>query len=330
MHDPGQQPPLADVAPELSFIIPALNEAEHIAGTLASIAKQAAAYSHEIIVVDNGSTDATVKLAQEAGARVLMLPSATIAAVRNQGARHASGRVLVFLDADTSLADGWGQHLPETLALLTTDEPMITGSYCSPPEPCGWIERHWFRRPAEEKDVAYLGSAHLMLSREWFLRIGGFDEGLETGEDYEFCQRVRAMKGKVVNRPQLRVVHHDYPRTLLRFIRREAWHGRGDLRSLRSFLQSKVALAATVFLFAHVLIVVGLFSPGVNIPLGSGLALLAFLLTASTLHKYRHAPWRSRLINGGLFYAYYLGRAGSLLHLLQKRPVREPMQHWVS
>jgi general stress protein CsbA len=50
-----------------------------------------------------------------------------------------------------------------------------------------------------------------------------------------------------------------------------------------------------------------------------GLLLLLLLLAASTWKKYRHAPWRIRLINAGLFYVYYLGRTASLLHVLSKR-----------
>lgn len=331
MHDQGLQPTLVnDRAPELSFIIPALNEAQHIVGTLASIAEHAAGYRHEVIVVDNGSTDETVKLAQAAGGKVLSLPHATIAAMRNHGAWQAQGQVLVFLDADTSLTVEWAQYVPVSLAGLETGQPVITGSHCSPPKECSWIERHWFSRPAGERSVSYLGSAHMLLQRELFLQLGGFDEGLETGEDYELCQRAKAAGAAIIDNPQLQVLHHDYPRTLRGFIRREAWHGRGDLRSLRSFLQSKVALAAAMFLFSHLLIVASFFLPGGIGLLGLGLAFLAFLITTSTLRKYRHASWRSRLINAGLFYAYYWGRSVSFLHLLQQRPSRVPVHYWVS
>lgn len=331
MHDQGQQPAtVPDPAVDLSFIIPALNEADYIVGTLSSLKQQVTAYSHEVIVVDNGSSDTTAELAQQNGATVLLLPGATIAAVRNHGARQARGRVLVFLDADTSLTDDWGRHLPAALAALGSGQPLITGSHCVPPEPCSWVERHWFRRPEAGQEVAYLGTAHMLLQRELFWQLGGFDEGLETGEDYEFCHRARSAGAAIVDKPQLRVLHHAYPRTLREFIRREAWHGRGDLRSLRSFLQSKVALASAAFLVAHLLIIIGLIRPGGTSPLGLGLGLLAFLITASTLRKYRNAPWRSRCINAGLFYAYYMGRSASLLQLFQKRPSRLPLQHWVS
>jgi GT2 family glycosyltransferase len=172
-----------------------------------------------------------------------------------------------------------------------------------------------------EQDVSHLGTGHLLLRRELFLQLGGFAESLETGEDYEFCQRARAAGAVILNDPKLRVVHHDFPQTLRQFVRREAWHGGGDLQSLRSLLQSKVAMGAMVFLLAHALIFTGLLQPVAAL---LGALLLGALLAASTWKKYRHAPWRSRLINGGLFYAYYLGRSLSFLRLLPRRPARAP------
>jgi glycosyltransferase involved in cell wall biosynthesis len=309
-------------SPALSFVIPALNEAHNIPRTLASIRRHASDYSHEVIVVDNGSTDATVRLAEDAGAVVLMDPSATIGALRNLGARRAGGRVLVFLDADVSLATEWRESLPDALAAVQGQAPVVTGSHCGPPDDCGWIERNWFGQFAVEQDVSHLGTGHMMLDREFFLRIGGFDEGLETGEDYEFCQRARAAGAGVVNDPRLRVVHHDFPRSLRQFVRREAWHGRGDLRSLPAFLHSKVAIGAAVFLLAHLMAFGGLLVPRAYGLFPAGLTLLLLLLGASAWKKYHHAPWPARLVNAVLFYFYYLGRALSFLHLIRKRPAR--------
>lgn len=303
-------------SPTLSFVIPALNEAANISRTIASIKRHAAGYCHEIIVVDNGSIDETVQLAQDAGATVLRCAGSTIAAVRNDGVKHASGHVLVLLDADVSLTAAWEQHLPLSLALLADDAPCIAGSHCSPPDHGGWLERHWFHEFALEQDVSHLGSGHMLLSRTLFLQLDGFDEALETGEDYDFCLRAKALGAKIVNEPELRVIHHDFPRTLRHFIRREAWHGRGDLQSLQTFLQSKVALGAVVFLIAHGLILAGLLLPGASAVLVIGLTLLLALLALSVWKKFRHAPWHSRLVNMGLFHAYYLGRSIALLQWL--------------
>ncbi len=87
---------------DVSFIIPAFNEEKYILRTLRSIARQKTNLKYEIIVVDNGSTDRTVELAKRY-ARVIHQKEKGIAATRNLGAKHAKGRLLIFVDADTYL-----------------------------------------------------------------------------------------------------------------------------------------------------------------------------------------------------------------------------------
>ena len=96
--------------PTLSIILPAKNEAEGLRGTLPAL--KAAYPEAEIIVVDDGSTDATAQIAAEQGARVLSSPySMGNGAAIKRGARAASGEVLVFMDAD-------GQHGAEHVRVL--------------------------------------------------------------------------------------------------------------------------------------------------------------------------------------------------------------------
>jgi glycosyltransferase involved in cell wall biosynthesis len=80
----------------ISVIIPALNEAESIDAVVRAMPWSEIA---ECIVVDNGSTDATAKIAREAGARVIQSPRGYGAAM-SAGAQAAVGEVLVFLDGD--------------------------------------------------------------------------------------------------------------------------------------------------------------------------------------------------------------------------------------
>jgi glycosyltransferase involved in cell wall biosynthesis len=86
---------------KISVIIPALNEAKDILGSLDSIERQPGEV--EIIVVDGCSVDGTADVARP-HARVINSPERGRAAQMNVGARHASGEVLVFLHADSCLA----------------------------------------------------------------------------------------------------------------------------------------------------------------------------------------------------------------------------------
>jgi rSAM/selenodomain-associated transferase 2 len=89
------------VAQRLSVVVPALNEASGIRAALEALAPLRAR-GHEVIVVDGGSSDDTVRIAQGLADRVMHVPRGR-ALQMNAGARAASGEVLVFLHADTRL-----------------------------------------------------------------------------------------------------------------------------------------------------------------------------------------------------------------------------------
>ncbi len=109
----------------VSVIIPALNEEEQIAGVVREVA--ATSIPVEIIVVDNGSTDATAERAREAGARVVKAPrgygracAAGVAALRPQC------EIVVFLDGDGSDCPGFMNQLVDPIATGTHD--FVIGS----------------------------------------------------------------------------------------------------------------------------------------------------------------------------------------------------------
>ena len=96
--------------PAISIVIPAKNEAG-ILGEVVSAAREECPDA-EIIVVDDGSTDATASVAEQAGARVIRHPeSLGNGAAVKAGARAAKGEILVFMDGD-------GQHNPRELGRL--------------------------------------------------------------------------------------------------------------------------------------------------------------------------------------------------------------------
>ncbi len=90
--------------PEVSFVIPAYNEAKKLPLTLQCLHNAAHAnhpFTYEVIVCDNHSSDQTCDIAESLGATVVHEPHQQISRARNTGARAATGRWLIFLDADT-------------------------------------------------------------------------------------------------------------------------------------------------------------------------------------------------------------------------------------
>ena len=104
----GRAPAMARLAVmgTISVIVPSLNDADYLAVCLDALAKQTRR-ADEVIVVDNGSTDATAEVARAAGARVVDQPVRGIWPATAAGFDAASGDVLARLDADSVPAPDW-------------------------------------------------------------------------------------------------------------------------------------------------------------------------------------------------------------------------------
>ena len=99
----------------ISFIIPIYNAEDYLAQCIESIFAQRGAYSYEIILIDDESTDNSLAIAQAYAGKdsrvvVLTQPHAGQSAARNLGLRHAKGEYIAFVDADDYLAPDWCQQ----------------------------------------------------------------------------------------------------------------------------------------------------------------------------------------------------------------------------
>lgn len=99
----------------ISFIIPIYNAEDYLAQCIESIFAQRGAYSYEIILIDDESTDNSLAIAQayagkDSRVTILTQPHAGQSAARNLGLRHAKGEYIAFVDADDYLASDWCQQ----------------------------------------------------------------------------------------------------------------------------------------------------------------------------------------------------------------------------
>jgi glycosyltransferase involved in cell wall biosynthesis len=177
--------------PELvSVIIPIFNAAAYLPQAVASVRAQ----DHsplEIIVVDDGSTDTTADVAQSLpDVRYFHQPNAGPAAARNRGIREARGEILAFLDADDLWATG---KLAAQLPVLRQfpDEHLVAGhvEQFTSDDVAPTANRDTVV-PRDHGRRAYTVGA-LLVRREDFHKVGGFDPALRFGEFMDWLSRAK-------------------------------------------------------------------------------------------------------------------------------------------
>lgn len=296
----------------VSFIIPTLNEGSNIASTISSIRASLLGVHHEIIVVDNGSEDDTVQISESLADKTFINPDATIGGLRNIGAAESSGSILVFNDADVRLTEAWRGEFDLLKSSLAFEKSIIGGSLDSP-EIDNLLFRSWFKPMLLKKssaEVSYVGTGHMLVSRDLFFECGGFDEKLVSGEDSDFCHRALRSYAKVFFNPNLKAIHLGYPLSLKAFFIREIWHGKGDFHSLSAFFKSKVAIFSFAMLLSHIALFVMILLQNTEYMIVMSFVVLAFPLSYSILKYPSRLGFRNRL--GNFFYAYSYLLARSL------------------
>ena len=188
-HLPSWQKPST---PYLSVIIPALNEARHLAQTLSA----AVSVDARIIVSDGGSTDGSKAMARAWGADVITGPQGR-AGQQNRAAAAARGDVLLFLHADTRLPGDYITHVFDTLM----DRRTIMGAFRFDTDlqsPAMRLIRYLTNRRAAWLNLPY-GDQGLFLNRRDFFRIGRFPE-VAIAEDL-YLARTAARHGRIALAP---------------------------------------------------------------------------------------------------------------------------------
>lgn len=262
----------------LAFVIPVRNDPDRLEHCLQSIRTAVGPADVRVVVADNGSTDDTAQRAEAAGAEVLSLPGLRVGAVRNAAALVCTEELVAFADADHELDPGWVRA-----ALDVMRDPGVGGAGAAyePPSPGTWVQQAYGALRGITRgrhDTEWLGAGNLVVRREAFAAVGGFDTSLEACEDVDLCSRLRAAGWRLVADERLRSVHHGDPPTLGRVFKGELWRGRDNLRvTLRGPLTWRswpsILFPVVVLLSLLSLVVAPFLGPGH----GSWLAALACL-----------------------------------------------------
>lgn len=304
---------------KISFIIPTYNEETRIRATIEAVIKSVPDnFDSEVIVVDHGSHDKTRDIVSAMSVLVLLHPRGTIASLRNLGVKYATGDILVFIDADVLLTVNWCKRFREVAPLLGSGKRVLTGSWVSVPVNANWIERNWFK-PLQKGSNTHINSGHLIISKKLFDEIGGFNEELETGEDFEISMRAKSHGLEIVDDIQLEAVHEGYPQNIKEFFLRELWHGKGDAHTLYSLISSKVAMVSLLFFFLHLMLLfVFLFSEKIILS-GFFVTTILLLVILVTFAKYKYEAITVMISNVFLYYIYFWARAFSLMTLVSRK-----------
>lgn len=308
---------------DFSVIIPAKNEAANIGRCLDSIANvDWQQDQYEVIIVDNGSSDATVAIAREKGAQVFIQPELTISGLRNFGAAQSSGEVLAFLDADCAVDSKWLSSA--STYLNDADGVSAFGSPVVVPDGGTWVQNAWFHvrgKPNLVVDVNWLESANLFVKRKAFVAVSGFNESLVTCEDYDLTQRLKEI-GRLVSDFRVRAIHYREPATVLEFIKKEMWRSKSNYSGL---LKRKIDMAEIPSLVLPVIYGL-LLSSVVFATIYSLVAKTDFLwlvltllliwqapMLLMTIKKAKKAGWTAMIQLYFLFNAYFFARSLAII-----------------
>lgn len=215
------------MTPRVSLIVRALNEAAHIGRLLDGVAQQTVQDS-EVILVDSGSTDATVAIARQHGAHVVHIDPDDFSFGRslNAGCGAASGNTLVIASAHVyPVYKDWLEKL-----IAPLDDPRIALTYGMQrgDDTTHFSEHQIFRRwfpeePNPDQDHPFCNNANAAVRRALWAEMP-YDEDLTGLEDIDWAKRAQARGYKIAYVPEAVIIHvHDEPpRRLFNRYRREA------------------------------------------------------------------------------------------------------------
>ena len=215
--------------PVVSVVIPAFNKWEYTFKCLMAVATNTRDVDHEVIVVDNASSDETAQALPLLDGIRLQRNETNFgfAKASNQGAALARGKYLMFLNNDTEVRAGWLSSMVRILdgepdvamvgsKLLFPDGTLqhagVAFAYAAP-LPVTPFHLN-YRRPEstsrQRLTLRAVTAACMLLRAEVFRAAGAFDEGFVNGyEDVDLCLKIAQTGAQIVYTPESVVVHHE-------------------------------------------------------------------------------------------------------------------------
>lgn len=305
---------MSNMKESFSIVVPVLNAKQYLRDCLNSILAAAERYPNcELIVLDNGSQDGSYELLLEeysTRAQVQQIPGIPVSALRNRGAALAKGEYLAFVDSDCTIGEDYFEQANKLLKSGTD----VTGSKCGLPDHPHWVEEAWHRIHADERDgpVKYINSGNLVVRREAFIKVGGFDETMISSEDADLGVRLNLAGFRIYQAQAVRATHLNGDKGLGTFFRKSAWRSMGMFGMFRNDWFSKPVFMNAAYLLLWIAAIALLFS---HIKPVLIFALFLFLVNLAPGFSVGYYAWRVKckspviLLKALLLYhVYFLAR----------------------
>lgn len=286
-----------------------LNEEKYIGKCLEALTRlDSPKIEYEIIVVDNGSKDRSVEIAKSFNAKVLIKKGVHIAELRNLGAMNSKGDILSFVDADCVVSKKW---LLNAISCLESTKSAVVGCVYKIPDNSRWVGKasDIISQKRRSGYVNYLPAGNIIIKKDCFFEVNGFDEGLETNEDYDLCYRLREKGHKIFSDPSIESVHFGTPYTINHLFKRELWHGTSTfkvfIKDFKKVRNLKVILFSIFVWVSLINIVIGL---GVLVLIGNSIYVTTSLLSLILLIggiSLKTAVMHTKIVMLPYIFAYY-------------------------
>lgn len=245
--------------PDVSFVVPTRNSERTLEACLASLREQRDLVV-EVLVIDNHSDDATITIAHR-HADLVVTAGPERSAQRNLGLRHATAKVVAFIDSDMVLEPDVAReavaHLsaPDATGVVVPEYSVGIGFLAR----CRALEKHLYQGDPDVEAARLFRTAEV-------LEVGGYDEELRAGEDWDLADRMTRSAGRVV-RTASRIRHDDGHVSLRQTFSKKRYYGASfadylDKRAAdpgsRRMLRPALLRRATRSAFRHPLTAAGL------------------------------------------------------------------------
>jgi glycosyltransferase involved in cell wall biosynthesis len=223
-----------------SLVIPIRNGERHLAALLDSLAAQSPSLPWEVVAVDNGSTDASMRILERYRDQ---LPLTVLTAAerpnpsyaRNAGVLKAQGRYVLFVDADDALAPGYVEHMTAALADHALVSSIVDSTSLNP----DWLRlAHGEPWQAESVgtffDFLPATGINIGMARDQYLALGGFPEAFSSSEDIAFSWTAY-MAGLRIHLVREAIYRYRYRESLSGLFRQASNWGRDNVRLYATF-----------------------------------------------------------------------------------------------